>query len=313
MDDFESLRVFVCVAKELSVTGAARRLGKSPSNVTTRLQKLEASVGAALLVRTGKRFSLSEAGRVFLAYAERLLSLRDESLHVVSGGKAPGTIRLGSMEATAASRLPALLASFHDAFPDTEVELRTSPSIQLIDDVRAGRLDAAFLALPPSFLDGPLAEKREELGLEFLDVWEESLLLLHPTTGTDTTPGKNAFDLADVSVRTLAAFPPGCTYRRVAEEALQIDASTDWQIQESPSYHVMVALACTGRCATVLPESVYRTLAPVASLRTIPLGRVTTTLAWRTGYDTPVFRAFCETLSRETDAGGRRCRPARQA
>ncbi|SFC62499.1 DNA-binding transcriptional regulator, LysR family [Kushneria avicenniae] len=296
MEDFESLRVFVCVAKELSVTGAARRLGKSPSNVTTRLQKLEESVGAALLVRTGKRFALSETGEVFLGYAERLLSLREESLHVVSGGRAPGTIRLGSMEATAASRLPAFLASFHADFPDVRLELRTSPSLQLIDDVRAGRLDAAFLAFPPSSMDGTFPENKERLGLETLDVWEESLLLLHPAVNQGA-PG-----LDDVSVRTLAAFPQGCTYRRLAEEALQIPGSADWHIQESPSYHVMVALACTGRCATVLPESVYRTLAPVESLQPIPLGRVMTTLVWRAGYDTPTFRNFCATLQRQTGA-----------
>lgn len=296
MEDFESLRVFVCVAKELSVTGAARRLGKSPSNVTTRLQKLEASVGAALLVRTGKRFALSASGELFLDYAERLLSLRDESLHVVSGGQAPGTIRLGSMEATAASRLPAFLARFYGQFPEFNVELRTHPSIQLIDDVRAGRLDAAFLALPPSLLESPLAETREALGLEFLEVWEESLLLLHPTTD------KPVAGLDDVAVRTLAAFPQGCTYRRIAEEALGISASTTWRIQESPSYHVMIALACTGRCATVLPESVYRTLAPVDDLQAIPLGQVQTVLAWRAGYDTPAFEAFHGVLTQAGNA-----------
>ncbi|GHB21009.1 LysR family transcriptional regulator [Salinicola rhizosphaerae] len=296
MEDFESLRIFVCVARELSVTGAARRLGKSPSNVTTRLQKLESSLGAALLVRTGKRFALSASGEVFLDYAERLLSLRDESMHVISGGKAPGTIRLGSMEATAASRLPALLAAFHAEFSDFTVELRTSPSIQLIDDVRAGKLDAAFLAFPPSSLDSPLAETRAALGLEFLEVWDESLLLLHPNTG------KSAPCVDDVSVRTLAAFPQGCTYRRVAEEVLGISASTAWRIQESPSYHVMVALACTGRCATVLPESVYRTLAPLDDLQTIPLGQVSTVLAWREGYDTPAFEAFRHVLARENES-----------
>ncbi|OHV13904.1 LysR family transcriptional regulator [Kushneria phosphatilytica] len=291
MEDFESLRVFVCVASELSVTGAARLLGKSPSNVTTRLQKLEASIGAELLVRTGKSLALSAAGEVFLEYAERILSLRDESLHVVSGGQSPGTLRIGSMEATAASRLPELLAAFHQSFPEHRVKLSTSPSIRLLDDVRAGKLDGAFLAFPPSFIDSPLSEKLDVLGLAFCDAWEESLILLHPDTGIDN-PG-----LEDVSVRTLAAFPPGCTYRSMAESCLQIPEHKEWVIQESPSYHVMVALACTGRCATVLPESVYRKMLPPDNLQCIPLGRVTTKLAWRKDYATPVFEDFRATLT----------------
>ncbi|MCK0769748.1 LysR family transcriptional regulator [Chromohalobacter canadensis] len=292
MEDFESLRVFVCVANELSVTGAARRLGKSPSNVTTRLQKLEASVGAELLVRAGKSFSLSAAGEVFLDYAERMLSLRSETMHVVSGGRSPGSIRIGSMEATAASRLPGLLAAFHTSFPEHGVDLTTSPSIRLLDDVRSGKIDGAFLAIPPSFIESPLSEKLDVLGLEFHDAWEESLVLLHPDIGIEN------LGLDDVSVNKLAAFPLGCTYRRIAEEYLGIPERKEWEIQESPSYHVMVALACTGRYATVLPESVYQTLLPPDNLKCIPLCKVTTKLAWRKGYDTPVFEDFRNTLNR---------------
>lgn len=283
MDDFESLRVFVCVAQELSVTGAARRLGKSPSNVTTKLQKLEANLGADLLVRTGKRISLSLAGETFRDYAEKLLALRAESMHVVTGGRAPGTIRIGSMEATAASRLPGFLASFNTTFPAVRLELGTGPSMKLMDDVRSGRLDCAFLAIPSSFVDSALSERLEVLDLVFRDAWEESLMLLSPSDGEQT-------------VRTLAAFPPGCTYRRVAEEALGIPESDDWTIQETSSYHVMVALASTGRCVAVLPESVLRTMTLPATLARQPLGKVKTQLAWRKGYETPAFDQFLSTL-----------------
>lgn len=288
MDDFESLRIFVCVARELSVTGAARRLGKSPSNVTTKLQKLEASLGVDLLVRTGKRISLSHAGEMFLDYAEKLLALRAESMHVVTGGRAPGTIRIGSMEATAASRLPDCLASFDAAFPEVRLELRTGPSMTLMDDVRSGRIDCAFLAIPPSFLGSEWSDRLEVLDLVFQDAWEESLLLLSP---------KGIADLQNSTLRTLAAFPPGCTYRRIAEETLNLPESDDWTVQETSSYHVMVALASTGRCVTVLPESVLDTMKMPETLDVTPLCRVKTQLAWRKGYETPAFSQFLSHLS----------------
>ncbi|WP_303396340.1 LysR family transcriptional regulator [Ralstonia solanacearum] len=84
--DSESLRIFCSVASELSITHAAARLGRAPSNVTTRIQQLEADIGTDLFVRTGKRMALSTAGERFLDYAKRLLALEDEARHVVTGG-----------------------------------------------------------------------------------------------------------------------------------------------------------------------------------------------------------------------------------
>ena len=81
MMDLESLKIFCCVASELSVTQAATRLGRAPSSVTTRIQQLEADIGAELFVRTNKRMALSAAGGRFLDYAQRLLVLDDQNTH----------------------------------------------------------------------------------------------------------------------------------------------------------------------------------------------------------------------------------------
>ncbi|MEG0881337.1 MAG: LysR family transcriptional regulator, partial [Janthinobacterium sp.] len=75
--DSESLRIFCSVASELSVTQAAARLARAPSSVTTRIQQLEADIGAALFVRTNKRMALTAAGERFLEYAQRLLALAE--------------------------------------------------------------------------------------------------------------------------------------------------------------------------------------------------------------------------------------------
>ena len=147
--DSESLRIFCTVAAELNVTRAAGRLGRAPSNVTTRIQQLEADVGAELFVRTGKRLGLSTAGERFLDYARRLLALEDEARHVVTGGRDGGALRIGSMESTAASRLPDVLAAYHAGHPATRLQVATGPSRPLLEQVRTGRLDCAFLALPP--------------------------------------------------------------------------------------------------------------------------------------------------------------------
>lgn len=280
----ESLRIFCAVAAELSVTQAAARLGRAPSNVTTRIQQLEADLGAELLVRVGKRISLSTAGEQFLAYAERLLALEDEARQVVSDGASGGVLRIGSMESTAASRLPAVLAAFHADHPATQLVLRTGPSRQIVEQVRAGALDCAFAAFPDDGAD--LAE----MGLRSMPVWAEELLLLLPPGETDVD------DARQVRARSLAAFPQGCTYRSLAEDRLGIAGATAWRVQEMNSYHAMIACVAAGACVTVLPASVLALSGAPATLKTLPLGRLDTCLVWRDGFATPAFRTFAGRL-----------------
>ena len=280
----ESLRIFCAVAAELSVTQAAARLGRAPSNVTTRIQQLEAELGAELLVRVGKRIALSTAGEQFLAYAERLLALEDEARQVVSHGASGGVLRIGSMESTAASRLPGVLAAYHVAHPAMRLSLRTGPSRQIIELVMTGALDCAFAAVP----DG--GASLAEMGLQSRPVWTEELLLLLPPGAADVD------DARQVAVRSLAAFPQGCTYRSLAEERLGVASTPAWRVQEMNSYHAMIACVAAGACVTVLPASVLALGSAPAALKTLPLARLDTCLVWRDGFATPAFRAFADGL-----------------
>jgi len=280
--DLETLRIFEAVAAELSVTRAAARLGRAPSNVTTRIQQLEAELGAELFIRLGKRITLSTAGQRFLTYAQRLLALEDEARQAV-GGSGGGSLRIGSMESTAASRLPVPLAAFNRAHPATRLEVSTGPSGPLVDEVRDGRLDCAFVALPAELENEPALA---EMGLQSAPVWEESLLLLLPPADAEATVP------AELGTRTLAAFRPGCTYRAMAEQRLGIVAGSEWRIQELGSYHAMVAAVSAGACVTLLPRSVLDVSRVSDDLATLEMGTVSTRLLWRCGYETPAFQAF---------------------
>ena len=287
MMEMESLTIFCAVASELSVTQAAARLGRAPSSVTTRIQQLEADIGAQLFVRTNKRMALTAAGERFLEYAQRLLALAEEARHVVTGGREGGTLRVGSMESTAASRLPALLAAYHARFPATRLALSTGPSRPLIEQVRTGLLDCAFVALPPAFGAAAL----DELGLASTSVWREELCLLLPAS---EGPVRRA---VDVRTRSLAAFPQGCTYRSIAEEMLGVAGSTQWRVQELSSYHTMIACVAAGACVTLLPASVLALSDAPATLTTLLVGQADTLLVWRAGFDVPAFQHLLVQLS----------------
>jgi len=85
--EFSQLRIFQAVAEEGSITRAAERLHRVPSNLSTRLKQLEEQLGVELFVRERQRLQLSPAGKVLLDYTAKLFALHDEAHAAVQGGR----------------------------------------------------------------------------------------------------------------------------------------------------------------------------------------------------------------------------------
>ncbi|MCO4027991.1 LysR family transcriptional regulator [Pseudomonas aeruginosa] len=283
--DLSSLEIFRAVAHEASVTRAAQRLQRAQSNVTTRIRQLEEDLGVELFLRDGKRMSLTERGSEFLAYAEQLLALADEARQSMHPAEPGGRLRLGSMESTAASRLPALLASYHKACPRVALEVSTGTSRALFDGVRARRLDCALVAAGPGW-----AGELDGSGLRGEPLFREELLMILPAEHPPV------HDVAEVRLRTLAGFARGCTYRQLAEDSL----GTPLTVQEVGSYHAILACVAAGACVGVLPRSVLQLLG-TPPLRILPLAEVDTWLVWREGYATAAFERWRGLLGQAGD------------
>jgi len=125
--EFSDLVTFATVARHGGITRAATELRTVQSNVTNRIKALEAEVGTALFERHSRGMALTGAGRRLLPYVERLTALSREAIVATRDDGVPkGPLAIGSMETTAAVRLPSLLASFHKACPAVELTLRTT-------------------------------------------------------------------------------------------------------------------------------------------------------------------------------------------
>ncbi|RRI65221.1 LysR family transcriptional regulator [Pseudomonas aeruginosa] len=283
--DLSSLEIFRAVAHEASVTRAAQQLQRAQSNVTTRIRQLEEDLGVELFLRDGKRMSLTERGSEFLAYAEQLLALADEARQSMHPAEPGGRLRLGSMESTAASRLPALLASYHKACPRVALEVSTGTSRALFDGVRARRLDCALVAAGPGW-----AGELDGSGLRGEPLFREELLMILPAEHPPV------HDVAEVRLRTLAGFARGCTYRQLAEDSL----GTPLTVQEVGSYHAILTCVAAGACVGVLPRSVLQLLG-TPPLRSLPLAEVDTWLVWREGYATAAFERWRGVLGQAGD------------
>lgn len=277
--DFAALQVFRAVAEEGGIGAAARKLHRVQSNVTARIQQLEASLGTPLFVRERRRLHLSPAGETFLGYARRILQAAEEARAALQGREARGVLRIGTLESTAASRLPGLLSRYHGKHPDVRVELATGTTDALVEAVAARELEAAFVA---NFAPAPM--------LQSLPAFTERLVLVLPRAHPHVRSAR------EVRADTIISFPAGCAYRRVLQAWLAGAGVAPPRVLELASYHAIVACVASGTGVAVVPRSVLATLKHADGLRIAPLqgryARVTTSLIWRRGEDSPALQAL---------------------
>jgi DNA-binding transcriptional LysR family regulator len=284
--DLAALTIFRAVVRENGVTRAAAKLNRVQSNVTTRIKQLEEQLGTELFIRDGRRLVLTPAGETLLPYAERLLALADEARHAVREDRPSGRLRLGTMESVAASRLPGLLAHYHQSWPEVGLELETGTTGRLIERVRAFEADAALIATP---LDPDWAGEL----FDAVPVFREELVMLTPRGHRPIREGR------DIALSTLIAFERGCTYRAYIEKWYLEHGIRPARVLELGSYHAIVACVAAGAGVAVAPRSVLdlqHDLNNIAVHSLGDLGMIDTLLIWRRGHFSSALKALRETL-----------------
>src|SRR6266853_1508660 len=133
--DFDQLVTFLEVAKLGSFSRAGQKVFRSQSAVSAQIRQLEQEYGDRLLDRSGKDVTLTPAGRVLFAYAERLLQMRDESLLAVADqGTSPrGTLVIGANEATCLYVLPDVFAKYCHLYPGVQISIYRNFSYKIVE------------------------------------------------------------------------------------------------------------------------------------------------------------------------------------
>jgi DNA-binding transcriptional LysR family regulator len=231
------------VARSGGITRAAEELNTVQSNVTQRIKALEAEIGTALFERHSRGMTLTGAGRRLLPYAQRMAALsREAMLAARDDGEPKGPLAIGSMETTAAVRLPALLAAFHRRFPAVRLSLRTATTADLVSAVLGGSLDGAFVAGPIEHVElSAVIAFREELVLVTARRWD-SLASLRAGTAE--------------SGPTALVFRTGCTYRQRLEQAFSEFGWPSAARFELGTLDGMIGCVAAGMGVTMLPRAV---------------------------------------------------------
>lgn len=146
----QQLTYFLAAAEHGSFTAAADVLHLSRPSISEQIAHLEAELGVPLFARTGRRLELTDAGRLLRPEAERTLAAAGEAADVVQRARAltGGTASLGTFSTAHHLLLPGLVEDFVRRHPQVAVRVVGENSVQLVEAVRAGRLEAGLVALP---------------------------------------------------------------------------------------------------------------------------------------------------------------------
>ena len=236
------LAFFVAVMEEGGVTAAARRLNCVQSNVTARIRALEAELGVALFHRSGRGVQPTRAAETLLPYARRIAAtLADASAAVrdlLDPGTVQGPLAIGSMETTAAVRLPAVLAAYHRDFPQVELALETGPTETLLAAVLNLTLDAALVA-------GPL----DHANLLVEPVGVEEMIVATAAAGPGWT------ELLARPGLTALSFRRGCSYRERLTGLLASLNARNVRIQEFGTLEGIIGGVAAGIGVALLPRA----------------------------------------------------------
>ncbi len=283
--DLVALQIFKTVAEQGGITKAAAKLHRVQSNVTTRVQQLEARLGTKLFLRHNRKLVLSAEGKLLLAYADQLLRLASEAEAALRNSMPRGTLRIGALESAAGTRLPPILSRYHRAYPEVRIELVTGTTGALVARVLDYELEAAFIS-EPFAADA----------LETQPVFAEELVLITPRSDRRIRAPR------DIGQRTVIAFATGCSYRRRLEAWLGRAGVVPDRVMEFGSYHAIVACVAAGSGIAIVPRAVIRLVRAEREIALHPLppdiARSRTHLAWRIGHHSVALSALQRELKR---------------
>lgn len=246
--DFTALKTFKVVAEQASVTNAANILHCVPSAVTTRIRQLENELGQKLLVRSAKGMVLTPAGRVLMPYAQKAVSLIDETEKAIRQDEEPrGTLCVGATDTAATIYLPSVFATYHETFPNVQFEITSSVTTELIELVKDHSLDCAIINTQ---VEDPL------FNCEL--VRTERLVIA--SARSVSAPFK------DKEVTFLAARAGGAQRKRI-EDWWRTEDYPPMRITELPSLGLRLSFAAAGIGITVVPLSAIEKLAIRDSVR----------------------------------------------
>ena len=246
--ELRHIRAFLMIAEECSFTRAAARLGIAQPPLSAQVRQLEDHVGAPLFRRLPHGAELTPAGSAFLGVVREMPHLAERGRNAarrVARGEA-GALTLGF---TASSifhpRVTRALAAFRATYPDVELTLEEANTARLLQGLREGSVDAAFLR--------PADDDRDGLAVTALDREPMTAVLpcSHPAAGAE------GVRLAELAEAPLLLFPReiGPVLFDIVVDACRRAGFEPRLGQTTPQIASIVHLVAAGFGVAIVPQS----------------------------------------------------------
>jgi LysR family cyn operon transcriptional activator len=269
--ELRHVRYFLALAEARSFTQAAARLNVTQPTLSHQIKRLETAIGAVLFERRSKDVELTQAGRLFRPFCDRVVKEIELGTLALSEleGLMRGTLRMGVSHSFSSSMLPNTMVEFASRYPGVKVVARVIPREVMEQVLVAGELDLAVAYV---------SEDSEQIVAETLA--EEQLVLVvgpdHPWAGRKSVPMRA---LADIP---LVLLTPEFAARQFVDRHFAQAELTANIVLEMNAIEPIISTVRNSQFATVLSDGAVPRTDDLHLVRlTDPVPRRTISILWR--------------------------------
>jgi DNA-binding transcriptional LysR family regulator len=264
--ELRHLRYFVAVGEELHLGRAATKLLIVQPSLSQQIRQLENELGFALLYRTKRSVELTDAGKVFLSEAKRVLAQVQEAKRTAQRAYRGevGRLVIGYISSSTYDVLPMMLRVYRERFPDVEVALRELTTQEQIRALDEESIQVGLLRLP---ISAPMVDVEV--------VRREPIVCVLPEEHPLATRKRIAVSLLANEPFVLQSSQRGAGYYVQLMNLCLASGFSPNVIQEVTEMHTIVSLVAAGMGVSLVPLSarnlrsqgvVYRELEGTATL-----------------------------------------------
>lgn len=281
------MRYVVAVAETNSFTRAAQRCLVVQSALSHQIARLEQELGAKLFERTTRRVRLTPAGAAFLPAARQCLEAAERAVVEVAAavGEVRGRLSVGLIPSVAAVDIPRALRDYRQRYPQVRISLRVGASDDLVEQVKQGAIEVAFLGLPTT--SRPEGVNCRELARDRL------VAVVAPDHPLADEP---AVDLARLASEVFVDLPAKTAGRAQSDLAFSAAGLTRDVAFEVTNADFLARLVGQGLGVAMLPAAYVAQLSGVTTIEVVDAPARVEYIIWSADGRTPAATAFLRAL-----------------
>ena len=258
--EFRQLVSFSKVVRIGNLSMAAESLGYSQSAVTIQIRKLEEELGVHLFDRIGHRLSITDQGRRFLPYAERIIEeMKLARLAMEPASELQGTLRIGAVESVMMYYVNRIVKVMHELHPKVSVRLFTGTPEELFAMLDSDRVDLIYV------LEKPLSDDR---WMKVIEKKEEIVFVSAPSREICR---KTEISMEELLLEPMILTETNANYRQAFDNYLARHRLSFHPFMEVSSTQYILQAVTELNCVSLLPRYVVKEAVTNKSLMELPV------------------------------------------